>query len=116
MGGKNMNIVHYKGHDYFNYMKYYNPNDVNVFIGGRRTGKTFSFMHSKYRYEVNEFEYHYSKQGGLFTWCGEFGDDYKRSLIDVPIMIGSIYSCIAMEDFLSVKREVFPHEVTHTIE
>lgn len=111
-----MNIVHYKGKCYFDYMKYYNPNDINIFIGGRGTGKTFSFMHSKYRYEVNEFEYHYSKQGGFFTWRGEFGDDYARLSKDVPLMRGAIYSFLRMEDFLSVKKEVFPHEVTHTIE
>lgn len=111
-----MNIVHYKGNAYFDYMKYYDPNDINIFIGGRGTGKTFSFMRSKYRYEVNEFEYHYSKQGGFFTWWGEFGDDYARLPKDAPLMRGSIYSFLRMEDFLSVKREVFPHEVTHTIE
>lgn len=60
--------------------------------------------------------YDKDKNGGYFTWWGEFGDDYKRSLKDVPIIIGSIYSFITMEDFLSIKREVFPHEVTHTIE
>lgn len=111
-----MNIVYYKGHDYFDYMKYYNPNDVNVFIGGRGTGKTYSFRKSKYKYVVNEFEYHKDKYGGYFMWWGEFGDDYKSISKDVPIMRGSIYSFVSMEDFLSVKREVFPHEVTHTIE
>lgn len=111
-----MNIVYYKGHDYFDYMKYYNPNDVNIFIGGRCTGKTYSFRKSKYRYAVNEFEYCKNKNGGYFKWWGEFGDDYKRSLKDVPIMIGSIYSFISMKDFISVKWEVFTHEVTHTIE
>lgn len=72
-----MNIVYYKGHDYFDYIKYYNPNDINIFIGGRCTGKTFSI--SKYRgiCEVEEFEYkvggsgtkyfllHYTKKGML---------------------------------------------------
>lgn len=111
-----MNIVHYKGHDYFNYMKYYDPNDINIFIGGRGTGKTYSFRKSKYKYDVNEFEYHKYKNGGYFMWWGEFGDDYKRTVKYVPIIIGSIYSFISMEDFLSVKREVFSHEVTHTIE
>ena len=111
-----MNIVHYKGNCYFDYMKYYNPNDVNIFIGGRGTGKTYSFMKSKYKYEVNEFEYCKVKNDRYFRWWGQFGDDYKRLLKDVPIMIGSIYSFISMEDFLSVKREVFQHEVTHTIE
>lgn len=111
-----MNIVYYKGHGYFDYMKYYNPNDVNIFIGGRCTGKTYSFSKSKYKYAGNEFEYHKDKNKGYFTWWGEFGDDYKRSLKDVPIMRGSIYTFISMEDFLSVKWEVFPHEVTHTIE
>ena len=74
-----MNIVYYKGNGYCDYMKYYNPNDINIFIGNRGTGKTFSFMHSKYRYDINEFEYHYTKQGGFFTWWGEFGDDYKSA-------------------------------------
>lgn len=32
------------------------------------------------------------------------------------LQIGAVYTFIRMEDFLSVKREVFPHEVTHTIE
>ena len=111
-----MNIVHYKGNCYFDYMKYYNPNDVNIFIGGRGTGKTYSFRKSKYKYDVNEFVFHKTKHGGYFTWWGEFGDDYERSLKDVPIIIGSIYSFISMKDFLSVKQEVFPHEVTRTIE
>ena len=111
-----MNIVYYKGHEYFNYMKYYNQNDVNVFIGGRGTGKTYSFRKSMHYYEVNEFEYCKTKDGGYFMWWGEFGDDYKSVAKNVPLMRGSIYSFISMEDFLSVKREVFPHEVTHTIE
>lgn len=111
-----MNTVHYKGHDYFDYMKYYNPNDINIFIGGRGTGKTFSFMHSKYRYDVKEFEYHYTKQGGFFTWWGNFGIHYARLPKDVPLIKGSIYSFLCKEDFLSLKWEVFPNEVTHTIE
>ena len=56
-----MNIVHYKGRDYFDYMKYYNPNDINIFIGGRGTGKTFSILNYRAIFEVEEFEY---KVGG----------------------------------------------------
>lgn len=59
-----MNIVYYKGHDYFDYMKYYNPNDINIFIGGRCTGKTFSILHYRGICEVEEFEY---KVGGSGT-------------------------------------------------
>lgn len=113
-----MNIVYYKGNDHFDYMKYYNPNDVNIFIGGRFTGKTFSIVHYKGIFEVKEFEYYVSVSGTKY-----FLLHYNKKRILAPLVqsnmifqIGAVYTFIRMEDFLSVKREVFPHEVTHTIE
>ena len=113
-----MNIVYYKGHDYFDYMKYYNPNDINIFIGGRGTGKTFSISKYMDYCEIKEYEFmesstgtkyflfHYTKKGNLLP----IEQTYMR------LKIGAIYTFLYMEDFLSVKQEVFPHEVTHTIE
>lgn len=113
-----MNIVHYKGDDYFDYMKYYNPNDINIFIGGRCTGKTFSILRYRSICEVEEFEYKVSGSGTKY-----FLLHYTKKGILLPIVqtnmrlkIGAVYTFLRMEDFLSVKREVFSHEVTHTIE
>ena len=113
-----MNIVYYKGHEYFNYMKYYNPNDINIFIGGRGTGKTFSISHYMDCCEIKEYEFmespigikyfllHYTKKGNLLPIVQT----------NMWLKIGAVYTFLRMEDFLSVKREVFPNEVTHTIE
>ena len=113
-----MNIVYYKGNGYFDYMKYYNPNDVNIFIGGRCTGKTFSISNYRGICEVEEFEYHVGASGTKY-----FLLHYTKKGVIVPLeqpymrlQIGAVYTFLRMEDFLSVKREVFPHEVTHTIE
>ena len=113
-----MNIVYYKGNYYFDYMKYYNPNDINIFIGGRGTGKTFSILKYVGFDEAVEYEYYEGINGGK-NFLIHRGEKGVLSKLDSPYMklhIGAIYTFIRMEDFLSVKREVFPHEVTHTIE
>ena len=61
-----MNIVHYKGHEYFDYMKYYNPSDINIFIGGRCTGKTFSILKYIGICDIEEFEYHVGESGAKY--------------------------------------------------
>lgn len=114
-----MNIVHYKGHDYFNYMKYYNPNDVNVFIGGRCTGKTYSIdEYNKYHFLcVDNYitEYEYRVSCGIKFFIVKLNKPVPIKLLDLRFIIGDVYSFLRLEDFESV-MEVFPHEVTHTIE
>lgn len=112
-----MNIVYYKGNCYFDYMKYYNPNDINIFIGGRCTGKTFSISHYTGCNEVKEFEFYESFSGEKYLIEYKKNGVVNHSIKSyIRLHIGAVYSFLRMEDFLSVKREVFPHEVTHTIE
>lgn len=50
-----MNIVIYDGKEYFDYAKYWVKNDLNVFVGGRMTGKTFSLANAGI--DTEEYEY-----------------------------------------------------------
>ena len=115
-----MNIVHYKGHDYFNYMKYYKSNDVNIFIGGRCTGKTYSIdEYNKYHFlceenYITEYEYRVSSCGRKF-FIVKLNKPIPIKLSDLSVITGDVYSFLRFEDFEFV-REVFPHEVTNTIE
>lgn len=114
-----MNIVHYKGHDYFDYMKYYDTNDFNIFIGGRCTGKTFSILRYRGVCEIEEFEYHIGESGAKYFLLHRYNKKGMLIPLEQPfirLQYGVVYTFLRMEDFLSVKREVFPHEVTHTIE
>lgn len=87
-----MRIIIYKGYEYKDYTKYYDKNQINIIIGTRATGKTYSFIQSNpeiqnielvlfgddvqgcvYRrfsydkrdllYRVNTNEYYYIKKG-----------------------------------------------------
>lgn len=113
-----MNIVYYKGHDYFDYMKYYDQNDINIFIGGRCTGKSFSILQYIGIYGLEEFEYHVGESGAKYFLIHRYKKGTLIPLVQpfIRLQYGAVYTFLRMEDFLSVKREVFPHEVAHTIE
>lgn len=114
-----MNIVYYKGHDYFNYMKYYDPNDINIFIGGRCTGKSFSILQHMGICGLEEFEYHVGESGAKYFLLHSYNKKGMLIPLEQPfirLQYDAVYTFLRMEDFLSVKREVFTHEVTHTIE
>lgn len=114
-----MNIVHYKGNGYFNYMYYYNPNDINIFIGGRCTGKSFSISQYRGIGGLEEFEYYISDSGAKYFLLHRYNKKGVLIPLQQPfirLQYGAVYTFLRMEDFLSVKQEVFPHEVTHTIE
>lgn len=115
-----MNIVYYKGHDYFDYMKYYNPNDVNVFIGGRGTGKTYSINKDNKVHFLSEDnyvkEYEYRESDNIKFFVGKVNKlSFITTLSNLKLKIGDVYSFLRLEDFESVKG-AFPHEVTNTIE
>lgn len=115
-----MNIVYYKGHEYFDYMKYYDPNDINIFIGARCTGKTYSIdEYNKYHFlceenYITEYEYRVTSSGIKF-FIVKLNKPVPIKLSDLRLIVGDVYSFLRLVDFESV-REVFPHEVTHTIE
>ena len=101
-------------------MKYYNPNDINIFIGGRGTGKTYSinkdnkvhfFSEDNY---VKEYEYRESDNTKFFV-CKVNKLSFITTLSNLKLKIGNVYSFLRLEDFESVKG-AFPHEVTNTIE
>lgn len=113
-----MNIVHYKGNDYFDYMKYYDQMTLTYLSVEDVQERLFSILHYRGICEVEEFEY---KVGGSGTKYFYFIIRKKGMIVPLEqsymrIQIGAAYTFLRMEDFLSVKREVFPHEVTHTIE
>lgn len=116
-----MNIVYYKGHDYFDYMKYYNPNDINIFIGGRGTGKTYSIYKDNKTHFLSEdnyakeYEYRVSSDNIKFFVVKINKISVITRLSNLKLKIGDVYSFLRLEDFESV-REVFPNEVTYTIE
>lgn len=41
-----MRIIIYKGYEYKDYTKYYDKNQINIIIGARHTGKSYSFIQS----------------------------------------------------------------------
>ena len=109
-----MNIVHYKGHEYFNYMKYYDPNDINIFIGGRGTGKTYSVHKNKYYKYIMQIDY--DVENNIFIHRDWHGRYVTYKLCDVPVARGFIFNFIHIEDYLKLKEEISSYEVTHTIE
>lgn len=109
-----MNIVHYKGNEYFNYMKYYDPNDINIFIGGRGTGKTYSKHKNKYYKYMMQIDY--DGENNIFIHCDWQGRYVTYKLCDVPVARGFIFNFIRFEDYLKLKEEISSYEVTHTIE
>ncbi len=118
-----MNIVYNKSKNnkIIDYMKYYKPNNINIFIGGRCTGKTYSIdEYNKYHFlseecYVKEFEYRVSSDNIKFFIVKINNIPVPIKLSNLRLNLGDVYSFLRLEDFESV-REVFPHEVTHTIE
>lgn len=87
-----MNIVRYDGTEFFDYAHYWVENDINIFIGGRMTGKTYSFGERA----VPFVEYEYTS--GLFT--RRFGKRvYEFSTRMLPYRRGDVLSFIRIKDF-----------------
>lgn len=109
-----MNIVYYKGINYFDYMKYYEPNDINIFIGNRGTGKTYSVYKNKYNKYIMTLDY--DAENNMFMHRDFRGRYIPYNLYNVPFARGFIYNFIRFEDYLKLKEEISSYEVTHTIE
>lgn len=87
-----MNIVRYEGKEYFDYAKYWVDDDINIFIGGRMTGKTYSL----YKRGIVNCEYDYNL--GIFTRrYGKHNYPYCVNLL--PYTKGIILSFISIEDY-----------------
>lgn len=87
-----MNIVKYNGHGYFDYAHYWTRDDINIFIGGRGTGKTYSInkagiVHAEYNYNLGIFMRAYNKH------------DYPYCINLLPYANGIILSFITLHDY-----------------
>ena len=87
-----MNIVRYDGKEHFDYAKYWVADDINIFIGGRGTGKSYSIA----KHEINCGEYEYAMSSFIRYYKGY---NYPYSIMTVPYAGGVILSFISLCDF-----------------